>query len=460
MSDNPLFPQSDEPPAKSTDSSAAAVELIRSKVARAYADEPSATEELAEVKQERTLSKHQVYLSELSSQGKSLAEIQTAWHHYYTQLPDAEKHEVWQEFYAANQHTPYQKLFQKQVPVASRKVIDPLPVQAPAEQPEPARNLPVAAQPIVSIAQPGHVIPAEDLAAITPKKTPRKKTRKAPSTTIGKHARRILDKPAVQDMKRRIASKVSANGRLETKHHMQSLAFGIASGVIVLVIIMFSFFNQFIIAPFIQPSRNVSATPIIIGASGSNFDASVSQIIIPKINVQIPLDFSVQSNDEKEIETALDSGVVHYPTTVKPGQNGNAAFFGHSSNNIFNPGKYKFAFVLLRTLTTGDTFYITYDNKVFAYQVVDHEIVPPTQVNVLQETKGKTATAALITCDPPGTTTNRLVVWGEQISPSVASNTAAPAPSPNVASATSPQQLPDNGPTLWSRFVDAVTFWN
>lgn len=455
MSDNPLFPQSEESTAKTTDSNTAAVELIRSKVARAFQDEPSATEELAEVKQERVLSKHQQYLAELSNQGKSLAEIQTAWHHYYTQLPDAEKHEVWQEFYAANQHTPYQKLFQKQQPVASRKVIAPAPDYQAVTQQEtrPPKEIPDLAQPVVSIAQPEHVLPASEFATTTSKKT--RKPKHQPRTTVGRHARRILDKPAVQDIKQRITAKVSANGRLQAKHHVQSLAFGVASGVVVLVIVMFSFFNQYIIAPFIQPSRTVSATPIIIG-SGSNFDASVPQIIVPKINVQIPLDFSVQSNDEKEIETALDSGVVHYPSTVKPGQNGNAAFFGHSSNNIFNPGKYKFAFVLLRTLTTGDTFYITYDNKVYAYQVVAHEVVPPTQISVLNDTKGKTATAALITCDPPGTTTNRLVVWGEQISPSITGNTAAPAPTATTAAS----QLPDNGPTLWSRFVDALSFWN
>lgn len=465
MSTNPLFPQSadtpDEPPSGRPAGSGgndAAVELIRSKVARAFSQEPSATEELAEVKQERVLSKHQQYLAELSSQGKSLAEIQTAWHHYYTQLPDAEKHEVWQEFYAANQHTPYQKLFQKQKPIASRKVIDPTPGYhvAAEQETQPPREVPELAQPVVSIAQPEHVIPASEFVAAAPQR--KKRLKRPPRTTVGRHARRILDKPAVQDMKQRITAKVSANGRLQAKHHMQSLAFGVVSGLLMLVVVMFSFFNQYIIAPFIQPSRTVSATPIIIG-SGSNFDASVPQIIVPKINVQIPLDFSVQSNDEKEIETALDSGVVHYPSTVKPGQNGNAAFFGHSSNNIFNPGKYKFAFVLLRTLTTGDTFYITYNNQVYVYQVVAHEVVPPTQISVLNDTKGKTATAALITCDPPGTTTNRLVVWGEQISPSVAGNTAAPAP-PTTSTTTATNKLPDNGPTLWSRFVDALSFWN
>ncbi len=453
MSNNPLFPQNqDTPSAKTTDT--AAVELIRSKVARAYAEEPSATEELAETKQEKVLSKHQQYLAELSASGQSLAEIQTAWHHYYTQLPDAEKHEVWQEFYAANQHTPYQKLFQQQKPVASRKALDPPsqpePPQTKATSEVAPKELPSVGKPVVTIAQPQHILPVGEVP---------EKPRKAPKSRVGKTVNRALDKPAVRDIKQRIADKVNAGGKLQMKHHVQSLAFGLATGVIVIVILLFSFFNQVIIAPFIQPSRQVSATPIIIGTSGSTIDTSTNQIIVPKINVQIPLDFSVQTNDEKEIETALDSGVVHYPSTVRPGQNGNAAFFGHSSNNIFNPGKYKFAFVLLRTLTTGDTFYITYNGQVYAYQVVDHEVVPPNQVSVLSDTKGKTATAALITCDPPGTSTNRLVVWGEQISPNVSGNSAATTTA-QTQTGTTPAKLASNGPTLWSRFVNALTFWN
>jgi hypothetical protein len=36
---------------------------------------------------------------ELTTSGKSLADIQTQWHEYYVGLPDNEKHQVWQEFY-------------------------------------------------------------------------------------------------------------------------------------------------------------------------------------------------------------------------------------------------------------------------------------------------------------------------------------------------------------------------
>ncbi len=425
-----------DPPAN--DRNSAAVELIRSKVARAYAEEPDASKELAEVKAERMLSKHQLYMQQLSSSGQSLAEIQTAWHYYYTTLPDTEKHEVWQEFYAANQHTPYQKLFQKQHQVASRSILPEV------KQPEETEttSLPIPTTPKATATEPASA--------------------KQPKVTIAPHEPTVAETGAPTDnrttskIKQQIVNRINANGNLKLKHHFQSLGFGLATGAVVLLILMFSFFNDRVIAPFIQPSRTVSATPIILG-DGSNLDTSTPQVIIPKINVQIPLNFSIQTNDENAIENALEGGVVHYPSTVNPGQNGNAAFFGHSSNNIFNPGKYKFAFVLLHTLTTGDIFYITYNNTEYAYRVFDRQVVPPSQVSVLNDTRGKTATAALITCDPPGTSNNRLVVWGEQISPAITTNTATALP---AAATAVPTQLANNGPSLWSRFVNTLEFWN
>ncbi len=107
------------------------------------------------------------------------------------------------------------------------------------------------------------------------------------------------------------------------------------------------------------------------------------------------------------------------------------------------------AFVLLHTLVPGDIFYITYNGKVYSYQVYQKQIVSPSDVGVLGNVPDKAATATLITCDPPGTSINRLVVWGEQISPDPAGNVAAT----TAVVTTQPVALPDNGPTLWSRFI-------
>lgn len=401
-------------PPPSDPSDDAAVKLIRAKVERALGSEPDASEELAEVKNEAAPSKHQLYVQELSSSGKSLAEIQTAWHHYYTTLTDTEKHEVWQEFYQANQHTPYQKLFQKQQPVYIRKHED---------------------SPAIAAAQP-MVTPSGAVVATHEAEKPKHRSSKP-----RKH-------------KPKAAPELNAKGKLTLKHHLQSLAFGLTTGFIVLVLFLFTFLNQYIIAPFIQPGRTVSSTPIILGDSTVSADTPPS-VTVPKINIQIPVDFSVPTTDESQIELGLKHGVVHYPNTVLPGQNGNAAYFGHSSGNIFNNEKYFFSFTLLHDLTTGDVFYVTYNGKNYAYRVFDRQIVPPSDVGVINDTRGKQATAELITCDPPGISTNRLVVWGEQISPDIATNTSPAAPT--VAA---PTAIAGNGPSLWSKFVGKLEFWN
>jgi len=401
-----------------------AVALIRRKLDALYENEPKAKEEIAEIADTtpKHRSKHQQYMQELSTSGKSLAEIQTAWHQYYVALPDNEKHEVWQEFYQANERRPsqYSQFVEQHAetkPTASSEhavhEIEPVPEHAKKLEPE------------------AKVAVFEK----TPPALPHR------------------DRRSASTIKRQILSKVSSEKQAKAKQHLKSLIFGISTGVIVLVIFLFSFFNEVVIAPFIQPSRKASATPIILSSDGVA-PTDKNEVIIPKINVQIPLDFSVKTTDEGAIENALDSGVVHYPTTVTPGQRGNTAFFGHSSNNIFNPGKYKFAFVLLHALENGDIFYITYNGKVYSYKVYQKQIVNPSNVSVLNPVADKTATATLITCDPPGTSINRLVVWGEQVSPDPAGNSVG---SPTTSTTTNPNALPSNGPTLWGRFIKWLT---
>ena len=389
-----------------------AADLIREKLNSLYAAEPSAKEEAREAEVVPRRSKHQQFMHELTTSGRSLADIQTAWHNYYVALPDNEKHEVWQEFYANN----------------DRMQAATAPTSAEHAAPSSTGGAVVGTMP--------HVTP-----------TTSKPRRVSAKKSIKKSIPR-----SKQEIKHAILDHVSAGGKLTKKHHFQSLLFGIASGFIVVVIFLFGFFNEVIIAPFIQPSRTAAATPIIVDPDSVEI-SSTPQIIIPKINVQIPVDYSQTTINDSDIESGLDNGIVHYPTTEKPGQNGNAAFFGHSSNNIFNKGKYKFAFVLLHELVPGDTFYITYSGKTYIYKVIDKKIVAPDAVEVLNDIPGKTATASLITCDPPGTTLHRLVVIGEQISPDPTGNTAGGGAS--VPTATK-DRLPGNGPTLWTRMWRSI----
>lgn len=424
-----------------------AVDLIRRKLETLFAQEPNASAEVVSVQAnnqaapERT--RHQQFMHDLSTSGKSLAEIQTAWHQYYAALPDAEKHAVWQEFYANNSRQP-----SAYTQFATQQPVPQLPVSpASTGQKNPDHYNPVAPQAAIP-AFPGlrsnrsaarSNATAESQAVVVA-------GYEQPQSSHTKPERR-----SVATIKKQIKKRVNISSAAQTKakQHLKSLVFGLGSGGIVVLVVLFGLFNEVVLAPFIQPNRQASATPIIL-STDSVAPSATPEVIIPKTSVQIPVDYTLTTGDESTFQKALESAVVHYPSTSKPGEKGNTAIFGHSSNNIFNPGKYKFAFVKLRELVPGDIFYLTNNGKVYSYKVYDKRIVPPSDTSVLDPVPDKTATATLITCDPPGTSLNRLVVWGEQVSPDPNANTDASA---QPTAATQPTQITGNGPSLWKRLT-------
>lgn len=394
-----------------------ALALIRSKVTQLYAQEPSAKKEESEVQQSGAHSKHQRYIQTLMESKKPLAEVQTLWHQYYVALPDNEKHAVWNEFYqnyggSAFSAQPATKNAPKEA-----KAIKEQPKEKPAEQ---------SAKPISMITAPvlGSVKPA-------PKKPTKDKINKP--------------KRSLQDTKTELLNKVSARGKLKPKHHLQSLVFGLSMGFIVISIFMFSFFNERFIAPFITPSRTASAGPIIIDPNAKIGPEPL--ISIPKINLEVPVVYDLAGIEEDLIQQGLENGAVHYPLSPKPGQNGNVVVVGHSSNNILNAGKYKFAFAILNYLEAGDTIIMQYDSKRYVYKVTEKFIVKPEDVSVLGPTSSL-ASLTLITCDPPGTNINRLIIRADQISPDPTSNVASSVPANSTTQSTS---VPGSSPSLFSR---------
>lgn len=374
----------------------AAVNVIRTKLDALYKDEPSAQEEAKEVAEldQKSLSKHQRYMKELSESEKDTAEVQTAWHDYYQNLSEEEKHKVWQEFYSQQARLKQQKKeeAERQIQQAKQQII-----------------LPKAKPPV--------------------KRRPKKSTPPLPSRRISESTARVK--------------------ALKNNHHVRSLLFGLSMGFTVIGVLLFSFFNERFITPFIRPSQNVSATPIIVDPNSTAPVGPESLIIIPKINIEAPVVYDVASIEEKAVQEGLERGVVHYGTTPNPGEAGNAVIFGHSSGNILNKGKYKFAFLLLKSLEKDDTFIIQKDGKRYVYKVYNKFVTLPTDISVLNPSD-KPAIITLITCDPPGTSTNRLILQAEQIFPDPSANTKSTAPE---GSNVQPEQLPSNSRSLWQRII-------
>ena len=138
---------------------------------------------------------------------------------------------------------------------------------------------------------------------------------------------------------------------------------------------------------------------------------------IAKLGVDAPMVWS-NSEDEKSMLKDLENGIIHYPKTVSPGQNGNSVLSGHSSNYIWAKGDYNYIFRNLNDLKKGDSITIKLiqrNGRVFMYQyrVAEKFITLPNDSRIFEESSDPKIT--LSTCWPIGTNMKRVIVKAEMV---------------------------------------------
>lgn len=251
-----------------------------------------------------------------------------------------------------------------------------------------------------------------------------------------------------KEIKSQLVAKVQERAKKVRKsHHFVP----IVSALVVGLLFIFLQYNRVFVAQvkaYVSPG-SINPQNIIVDPSSDTAVGQEPRLIIPKINVDAPVVYGVQSLADAPVQDALRDGVVHYPIPgahSTPGQKGNAVFLGHSSNDVFDNGKYKFVFVLLERLQPGDTFYIHYQGTRYTYSVTKKEVISPNEVSKLIVQSDKPL-ATLVTCVPPGTALKRLVVWAEQISPDPNKANAAT----ESESSDQPAVLPDDGKSILER---------
>lgn len=146
-----------------------------------------------------------------------------------------------------------------------------------------------------------------------------------------------------------------------------------------------------------------------------------TRLIIPRINQNVPI-IGVKNDNlvarkweelESDIQKALRNGVIHYPGTALPGDNGNVVLTGHSSYYAWDPGRFKDVFALLHDVKIGDKIVLYFQQKKFIYQVDKIKVVLPQEVDVLSPAFSEQLT--LITCTPIGTNLKRLIVTAKLV---------------------------------------------
>lgn len=256
---------------------------------------------------------------------------------------------------------------------------------------------------------------------------------------------------ALFDLHQKLLGKVqqSATSIKKSRHFMP-----IISGVAVVLILLFLQYNRVLIgniSAYISPG-NIDPQNIIIDPNLNLSVAPAPRLIIPKINVDVPVWYDI-GNDYTSQMAAMAKGVAHFAisgASSHPGQVGNTVLAGHSSSDLFDNGDYKFIFVQLEKLEKGDTIYANYNSKRYTYTVTKTQVVAPTDVNSLVYPTTKPI-MTLLTCTPVGTALNRLLVIAEQVSPDPNQSIAAP-----VETSTKQASIPGNSPTFFERLFS----WN
>ena len=219
---------------------------------------------------------------------------------------------------------------------------------------------------------------------------------------------------------------------------------------IVVLIFLFLQYNRLLIGQvraYITPGEATSNT-IVVDPTVNIGVGPDPKLIIPKINVNVPVAYDI-GNDNASQQEAMKHGVAHFAVpgaSSHPGEIGNTAISGHSSNDVFEKGDYKFIFAQLDRLETGDLIYADYKGVRYTYSVTKKEVVWPSEWEKLVYPTTKPV-MTLITCTPIGTTHQRLLVTAEQISPDPSQAVKPTAPNINI----SKQPIPGESPSFFER---------
>lgn len=109
-------------------------------------------------------------------------------------------------------------------------------------------------------------------------------------------------------------------------------------------------------------------------------------------------------------DTDLAHHLVNLSGTPIPPDKGNTVIFGHSTlPQLFNPTDYKTIFANLHTMQVGDNLEVTVNNITYTYKIFSILVVQPDDTSVLAQ-QYDDSYLTIITCTPPGTIWERLVL--------------------------------------------------
>ena len=162
----------------------------------------------------------------------------------------------------------------------------------------------------------------------------------------------------------------------------------------------------------ISTQNIVSQTPAI--EAKTNYTDKQNTLEIPSISLITPIVFS-NSAEKNSIMCDLNSGVVYYPGSVYPGQQGQIIILGHSSPPGWPKIKHDWVFTNIEKLVPGDKIFIDLNNKQYTYIVKEQNIIKKGAEVPTSNLSANNSILTLISCWPPGKDYQRIAVIAELV---------------------------------------------
>ncbi len=162
------------------------------------------------------------------------------------------------------------------------------------------------------------------------------------------------------------------------------------------------------------------SVPVVFNPLKTEDGASIDPVnrdfglIVPKVGINTAVIPAVNPSDPGSYLEALKKGVAHASTSYFPDEDGTVYLFSHSTNYDWFVKDLNAVFYLLKNLTDGDLIVIYYKGRQYTYKLREKRVVKPTDVSYLIPQKG-TRTLILQTCWPPGSTTERLLLFADLV---------------------------------------------
>ena len=137
-------------------------------------------------------------------------------------------------------------------------------------------------------------------------------------------------------------------------------------------------------------------------------------LIVPKVGINAAVVASVDPAKAADYKDALSRGIAHAATSFLPDQDGTVYLFSHSTNYAWFVKDLNAVFYMLKNLEKGDLAVIIYKGKRYTYKITGKKVVSPTSTAYLVPIAGK-RNLILQTCWPPGSTTERLLIFADLI---------------------------------------------